>query len=101
MLNYRELTQFLHRLTISDLAKRDKFKPIKRNGQFLSSKQPKYWGGNFGDWKKYTTIHDIILPIQILPDVSSRSVQRDLTLLVSEGLIEQSGRGKALIYSVL
>ena len=49
----------------------------------------------------YTTIHDTILPIQILPDVSSRSVQRDLALLESEGLIEQSGRGKALIYSIL
>ena len=42
MLNYREITQLPHRLTISDFAKRDKFKPIKRNGQFFSSKQPKY-----------------------------------------------------------
>ena len=35
MLNYREITQLPHRLTISDLAKRDKFKPIKINGQFF------------------------------------------------------------------
>ena len=39
--------------------------------------------------------------VALFTDVSSRSVQRDLALLESEGLIEQSGRGKALIYSVL
>ena len=39
--------------------------------------------------------------VALFTDVSSRSVQRDLALLESEGLIEQSGRGKTLIYSVL
>ena len=75
VLNYRELTQLLHRLTISDLAKRDKFKPIKRNGQFFVENSQNTEGvvlgiGKIRDNSRHyftkkvicTTIHDIILP---------------------------------------
>ncbi len=37
----------------------------------------------------------------MFPDVSSRSLQRDFSLLESELLIERTGRGRAIIYGIL